>query len=39
MGRRLVFAGEATHPDHPATVHGAFLSGQNAARTVMEHAG
>ncbi len=36
---RLVFAGEAAHADHPATVHGAFLSGQSAARTVMEHAG
>jgi monoamine oxidase len=28
---RLLFAGEATHEDHPATVHGAYLSGQEAA--------
>ncbi|MDP2119258.1 MAG: FAD-dependent oxidoreductase [Hoeflea sp.] len=28
---RLVFAGEATHADHPATVHGAYLSGEDAA--------
>lgn len=36
---RLVFAGEAASPDYPGTAHGAFLSGQAAARTVMEHAG
>ncbi|CAM2064713.1 FAD-dependent oxidoreductase [Sulfidibacter corallicola] len=24
---KLFFAGEATHPDYPATVHGAYLSG------------
>ncbi|TAG19709.1 MAG: FAD-dependent oxidoreductase [Rhodobacterales bacterium] len=36
---RLVFAGEATHPDHPATVHGAYLSGVTAARTILEQAG
>jgi monoamine oxidase len=36
---RLVFAGEATHPDYPATVHGAYLSGLTAARTILEHAG
>ena len=36
---RLFFAGEATHPDHPATVHGAFLSGQSAARLILEGAG
>ncbi|MDP3523527.1 MAG: FAD-dependent oxidoreductase, partial [Hoeflea sp.] len=28
---RLVFAGEATHADHPSTVHGAYLSGEDAA--------
>lgn len=28
---RLFFAGEATHPDHAATVHGALLSGLRAA--------
>jgi len=29
---RLFFAGEHTHPKHPATTHGAFLSGMRAAR-------
>jgi monoamine oxidase len=33
----LVFAGEAASPDHPATVHGAYLSGQAAARAVLDH--
>lgn len=36
---RLVFAGEATHPDYPGTAHGAYLSGLAAARTVLEGAG
>jgi monoamine oxidase len=36
---RLVFAGEAAQPDYPGTAHGAFLSGQTAARVVMERAG
>ena len=31
---KVFFAGEATHQDHPATVHGAFLSGVRAARQV-----
>ncbi len=31
---RVVFAGEATHEDFPATVHGAYLSGIRAAREV-----
>lgn len=30
-GGRLWFAGEATHDIHPATVHGALLSGRSAA--------
>ncbi len=29
---RLLFAGEATHDRYPATVHGAYLSGDRAAR-------
>lgn len=29
------FAGEAVHADHPATVHGALLSGRDAARDVV----
>lgn len=36
---RLVFAGEATSFDYPGTAHGAFLSGQAAAHTVLEQAG
>ena len=31
---KVFFAGEATHLDYPATVHGAFLSGVRAAREV-----
>lgn len=36
---RLVFAGEAAEPDYPGTAHGAFLSGQTAARTILKGAG
>ena len=32
---RLFFAGEATHPAYPSTVHGAFLSGQRAAAQII----
>ncbi|MCY4127721.1 MAG: FAD-dependent oxidoreductase [Gammaproteobacteria bacterium] len=32
---RVFFAGEATHEDFPATVHGAFLSGIRAARQIV----
>jgi monoamine oxidase len=32
---RLVFAGEACSQDHPATVHGAYLSGRAAARQML----
>lgn len=31
---RLVFAGEATSADHPATVHGAYMSGLAAAQEI-----
>ena len=34
VGDTLFFAGEATHVDHPSTVHGAFLSGVRAARQI-----
>jgi len=34
-GGRLFFAGEATHSDFPATVHGALLSGQRAAAEII----
>ncbi len=33
--QRLFFAGEATSVDHPATVHGAFLSGVREANKVL----
>lgn len=35
VGRRLAFAGEATHRRFPATAHGAYLSGLRAARDVV----
>ena len=35
IGNRLFFAGEATSRDYPATVHGAYLSGVDAASTIM----
>lgn len=34
VGDRLFFAGEATESDHPATVHGAILSGRRAASEI-----
>ncbi|NEO49410.1 MAG: NAD(P)-binding protein [Moorea sp. SIO4A3] len=36
VGNRLFFAGEATSEDYPGTVHGAYLSGVNAASTIMK---
>lgn len=35
---RLFFAGEATHPTHPSTVHGAYLSGIREANRITEAA-
>ncbi len=35
---RLYFAGEATHRHHPATVHGAYLSGLAAADAIVRAA-
>lgn len=35
VGSTLFFAGEATHIDYPATVHGAWLSGQRAAEELL----
>jgi len=35
VNNRLVFAGEYTDPDYPATVQGALRSGQRAARTLI----
>ena len=34
LASRLFFAGEATHRDHAATVHGAYLSGLRAAQSI-----
>jgi len=34
IGGRLFFAGEGTHRSHYGTVHGAFLSGERAARQI-----
>ena len=39
IGERIFFAGEATHDEYPATVHGAFLSGVRAAREVAASVG
>ena len=35
VAERLFFAGEATHPEYPATVHGALLSGYREAKRIM----
>jgi len=35
LNGRLFFAGEATDSDHPATVHGALLTGRKAAEKVL----
>lgn len=37
-GARLFFAGEATSEDHPATAHGAVISGWDAAEWLLEGA-
>lgn len=34
-GGRLQFAGEATSADQPATVHGALITGRDAARAIL----
>ncbi len=38
MSARLALAGEATESTYPATVHGAWLSGQRAARQILDAA-
>jgi len=38
IGDRLFFAGEATDPDNPSTVHGALASGRRAAAAIVERA-
>jgi monoamine oxidase len=35
VGERLLFAGEATHPLHAGTVHGAYLSGLREAARIL----
>lgn len=34
---RVLFAGEATHRKHPATAHGAFMSGVREAARIIRH--
>ncbi|XP_076458889.1 spermine oxidase-like isoform X2 [Babylonia areolata] len=34
---RILFAGEATHPDYYSTVHGAYLSGVRESKRLTEH--
>jgi monoamine oxidase len=36
IGDRVFFAGEATSRSYPATVHGAFLSGEREARRISD---
>ncbi len=36
IANRIFFAGEATHPIHYGTVHGALLSGEEAAKKIHE---
>ncbi len=36
VGRRVFFAGEAVHPLHYGTVHGALLSAEAASRAIVE---
>ena len=38
VGKKLFFAGEATSADFPSTVHGAYMSGLDAAATIMQDA-
>ena len=38
LAQRVFFAGEATHKKHFATVHGAYLSGLDAARQILNAA-
>ncbi|TYC65565.1 FAD-dependent oxidoreductase [Stappia sp. BW2] len=38
LNSRVFFAGEATVADYPATVHGAWLSGQRVAQEAIAHA-
>ncbi len=35
LSDRVLFAGEATHAEYPATVHGAFLSGEREAERII----
>jgi monoamine oxidase len=38
-GGRVLFAGEHTRTDYPATVHGAYLSGRSSACAVLKSLG
>ena len=39
LGDQIFFAGEATHARYPGTLHGAYLSGERAAKEIMKLAG
>ena len=39
IDNRIFFAGEATHARYPGTVHGAYLSGERAAKEIMQSMG
>lgn len=34
---RILLAGEACHPNHFSTTHGAFQSGQNQAKVILDY--
>jgi monoamine oxidase len=36
IDNQIFFAGEATHARYPGTVHGAYLSGERAAKEIMQ---
>jgi monoamine oxidase len=39
LDNRLYFAGEAISMEAHSSLHGAFLTGQNAATSIVEHLG
>ena len=39
LDEKIFFAGEATHATYPGTLHGAYLSGERAAKEIMKQLG
>ena len=39
LDKKIFFAGEATHARYPGTLHGAYLSGDRAAKEIMKQPG